>query len=520
MTERDARRGAHRPRSGAPEPAPPPGPQAPPPEGRPFVPAPTSPPYEQPYGGLPYEYGPPQPPTPHPATAGPGIPRQAAAEPAPEAPRYHPEQFAFVEQADTDAGSGDVIDWLRFTESRTERREEARRRLRARARLLTGVLALALLAGTGGLWAAGLPPFAPAADAPAADAGPQRRHTLVVHLHDTKRGGTATALLVDNVTARRATCLLLPNSLAVPGDRGDGQATGLGASVAEDGLGGTRESLDTLLGTRLDATWRLDTPYLETLVDRLGGITLDTDTAVPADPALGTPAVPRGPARALTGAMAAAYATARGPEEPEEAALRRFGAVLAAVLAETPTDPAAAGRLVTALGRIPDPALTDTALAGTLAALAAHADRGAYATALLPVGAGGALAADTGPTLVRELLGGAARDPGGAVTVPRIGLVDATGASGPGYAAARAALRNSGWTLVEAAAPARAAARTRIDYPDAARRARALEVAALLGLPDSAVAPAPRPADTTVNTDVSVLLGRDAGSATTPPVTP
>ena len=40
---------------------------------------------------------------------------------------------------------------------------------------------------------------------------------------------------------------------------------------------GTRESLGTLLGADIKGTWRLDTPYLENLVELVGSIDLDTD---------------------------------------------------------------------------------------------------------------------------------------------------------------------------------------------------------------------------------------------------
>jgi len=49
---------------------------------------------------------------------------ELAADDTPGEPDYRTEQFAFVEEPDGD--SEDVIDWLKFTENRTERREEAR----------------------------------------------------------------------------------------------------------------------------------------------------------------------------------------------------------------------------------------------------------------------------------------------------------------------------------------------------------------------------------------------------------
>ncbi len=66
---------------------------------------------------------------------------------------YRTEQFSFVEEPDGD--SEDVIDWLKFTESRTERREEAKRRARNRVVALVVTLVLVAVGGVGYLWYAG-----------------------------------------------------------------------------------------------------------------------------------------------------------------------------------------------------------------------------------------------------------------------------------------------------------------------------------------------------------------------------
>lgn len=145
-------------------------------------------------------------------------------------------------------------------------------------------------------------------------AGAQQRDMIVVHLHDTKKGGTSTALLVDNATTEQGTTVLLPNSLAVAGD--DGTTTTLGKSVEDDGRTGTRESIDTLLGTRITGTWRLDTPYLENLVELVGNIEVDTDTGVPGAKKGESPLVNKGEGQTLSGQMAVAYATYRAPGSP------------------------------------------------------------------------------------------------------------------------------------------------------------------------------------------------------------
>ncbi len=214
----------------------------------------------------------------------PGSPSSAEAE-------YRTEQFSFIEEPDED--SEDVIDWLKFTESRTERREEAKRRGRSRIVALSVVLALLVAGGVGYLWWAGkLPGLAGADTGQAAASSGQKRDVLVVHLRDTATGNSSTALMVDNATTGKGTTVLLPNNLAV--SKEDGTATTLGKSVKDEGVDPTRDSLNTLLGADIKASWRLDTPYLENLVETVGGITLDTDAAVPGEKKGDSPVVKRG----------------------------------------------------------------------------------------------------------------------------------------------------------------------------------------------------------------------------------
>ncbi|MCX5378395.1 LCP family protein [Streptomyces sp. NBC_00091] len=443
----------------------------------------------------------PQPPAPAPVPE----PRRAAAAEsapaAPDAPDYRTEQFAFIDQPDED--SEDVIDWLAFTESRTERREEARRRGRNRVVALIVVLALFVVGGLGYLWYAGKLPFL---DGPgqkkdaAAATGAQKRDMIVVHLHNTKRGGSSTALLVDNVTTRQGATVLLPNALGVP--KQDGTGTSLGKAVEEGSLG-TRESLDTVLGTHIGGTWRLDTPFLERLVELVGGIEVDTDTAVPANEQAKTPAVGQGPGQSLTGAMAVAYATHRGQGEPEARQLERTGKVLYAVLRKIPGDPKAAATTVESMGQILDPGLDAQNLGGLLSRIGEHAKVAAYRTEVLAVKPDGGLTDESNKKVVKELLGGSftAAQPGAA---PRVGLKDATGDEKT-QVAAKAALLNGGYGLVDGGKADRTAAATQITYQDDAQRDRAVDVAKTLGLPETVV----KKGENAVNADVVVTLGRD-----------
>ncbi|MFJ8748593.1 LCP family protein [Streptomyces sp. NPDC102441] len=430
-------------------------------------------------------------PEPAPDTAVPG-PRRADRD-------YRTEQFSFIEEPDED--SEDVIDWLKFTESRSERREEARRRGHNRMVALIVVVALVVVGGAGYLWFAGKIPGVSGQDAQnAAATGPQKRDVIVVHLHNTKKGGTSTALLVDNVTTGQGTTVLLPNSLAVAAD--DGSTTTLGKSVDDDGSTGTRESIDTLLGTSISGTWRLDTPYLENLVELVGNIEVDTDTAVPDSKKGEAPLVNKGKAQTLSGPMAVAYATYQGAGEPEAKQLTRFGQVMRSVLRKLSEDPKAATVTIQTLAQILDPSLPEQDLGVSLAKLAGHAKVGDYKTELLPVQSDGTLTEKATESVVKDVLGGKVKAPEQGAAV-RVGIKNVTGDT-KGTEYARVQLVNGGYAFVDSG-QADATASSEVVYGDAEDKVKAVEVAKTLGLPESAV----KKGEPAANADVSVALGQD-----------
>ncbi|MBC9726771.1 LytR C-terminal domain-containing protein [Streptomyces sp. TRM68367] len=417
---------------------------------------------------------------------------------------YHTEQFAFVEEPDGE--SEDVIDWLKFTENRTERREEAKRRARNRVVALVVVLALAAAGGVGYLWYAGKLPGLSSGGSKAGTAtaaGAQKREVIVVHLHDTKNGGTSTALLVDNTTTKQGTTVLLPNSLALTGD--DGSTTTLAKSVEDDGSDGTRSELDTALGTDIEGTWRLDTPYLQNLVDLVGSIEVDTNADVP-DPAAKkkgeAPLVNKGKQQTLSGKMAVAYATYRASGEPQNAQLERFGQVMQGVLRKISSDPQGATTTIQTLAQILDPSLTDRDLGSFLARLSDLAKGGDYKTALLPVQSDGTLSAQASAGVVKDILGGTAKSPDKNAAVS-VSVRNASGVK-DNTEKARVVLVNGGFTFLEGGT-ASASARTEVLYGDAAEKQNATEVAKTLGLPTSAVTKGTVPG----SADVAVVLGQD-----------
>jgi anionic cell wall polymer biosynthesis LytR-Cps2A-Psr (LCP) family protein len=445
----------------------------------------TSAPPDGDWGRIPHQRPPEQPP-------GPG------GRPPHEPREYATEQFSFVE--DETESSEDVIDWLKFTESRTERREEAKRRGRNRRVALLVAVVLAVLGGGGYLWATDRLPFVGEESGPAAT-GEEKRDTLVVHLHDTDGGGSATALLVNNATTGKGTTVLLPNDLAVSGD--DGTATTLGQSVDEQGAGATRDAIDGLLGSQIKGSWRLDTPYLEILVEGVGGIVLDADATVPGAKKGDDPLVEKGQQRRLNGEQAIAYATHLADGEPQTAQLQRFGQVMQAVLKNLPSDTAGAKSLVKSMGMVLDPSLSEAELAASLASLSTLAKEGAYATETLAVGADGRPSEQATQKIVEDVLGGTVKSPEGA-TAARVSVQNGAGSAKPAETA-KVALVNGGFTFVDGGQTAEPAATSEVRYADAADKEQAVQVAKTLGLDEKAVAEGRTPA----NADVVVVLGQD-----------
>ncbi|GAA4679538.1 polydiglycosylphosphate transferase PdtA [Streptomyces chumphonensis] len=427
---------------------------------------------------------------------------RAGESPADDGEPYRTEQFSFIEEES--GQSEDVIDWMKFSESRTERREEAKRRGRHRTIALVVAVLLLVVGGTGYLWSAGKLPFMGEDGTEAAGAGAERPDVVVLHLRDIDTENVSTALLVRNEAAGGSTTVLLPNSLALTTT--DGTTTTLGQSFEGQGAGATREALGTLLGATFQGTWRLDTPFLENLVEAVGGITLDADSTVPAAEKDEPPLVAEGPDRDLGGPAAVAYATHRAEDEEQTRQLARFGQVIHAVLEKLSTDPAAATETVVALGQIPDPSLTDGQLGGALAELAAHARADKLETTLLPVEQNGTLSDETARGLVKEVLGGTVRnsDPGAAVSVS---VRDATGEEGAAQSA-QITLINGGYTVVPARQADAPADDSTVTYADEADAEKAEEVAKTLGLPQDAV----RQGEGAANADVTVVLGTDFDS--------
>ncbi|MFE9423388.1 LytR C-terminal domain-containing protein [Kitasatospora sp. NPDC006697] len=495
--------------------------------------------YEQPYGGEPgyeqpyyqeypaqpqYQAAPPvppapAPPAPAPPAAGPPRPRQAppqaaepsaeppqpaepsekvggrrsAAKPRPEQDPYQTGEFTFVDEEAEE--SEDVIDWLKFAESRSERRDERRRKLRTR--LIGAGVALLLAAGgtVGYLWATGS-----IFGSPTAAQATGGRNVVAVHLRSLD-GKVSTALLVNDASNHKGSVLLLPDNLLVP-SADDGGTTALAGALTGLGPATTREGLGTVLGAPVSATWRLDTPYLRLLVAQLGGIKVDTDVQLTGPD--GKVAVEKGSQRTLTGDTAVLYATYQGPGEARDAQLHRFGQVMAAVIAAMPNTMADAQDDVHRMGQVPDPSLPERSLAGLLVQLNQQSAAGHLSTSELPVQPDGTLdEAKAGP-LVKDVLGGTVHTAQATSAPARVSLVDASGSTDNAQAA-QAQVINAGLTFVPNGGTAPVQPTSEIRYTDDSRAQAAHSLAASLGLPDSAV----KKVSAAQTADLVVLLGKD-----------
>jgi anionic cell wall polymer biosynthesis LytR-Cps2A-Psr (LCP) family protein len=409
---------------------------------------------------------------------------------------YRTEQFAFVDEDDEE--SEEVIDWLKFTESRVERRDERKRRGRHRVVGLIVVVALVAAGGVGYLWKTGRIPGLGGTTTTATTAtGAQKRDVIVLHLRPIDSNQTSTALLVSNSTTKHATTVLLPNSLAINTD--SGTTTTLGKSVVDDGATPTRDGLDTLLGTKIAGTWRLDTPYLELLVDSLGDIIVDTDATVKSQ---GKTLVTPGKGQELNGKAAVAYATYKGAGEPQEKQLIRFGQVIQGMLKKFPSSSSLGVKTIQTLNAIPDPSLKEKELGASLAALAELAKTGAYSTATLPVQTDGTLSATATQSVVKDVLGGTVTN-SSIDGILRISVKNATGTAS-NTTQAQAAVVNAGYTYVSAGTGTTQAA-SQVIYTDAAKKSDAQEVAKTFGLSTKLVTKGKGAS----NADITVILGQD-----------
>ncbi|MEK8143195.1 LytR C-terminal domain-containing protein [Streptomyces sp. M10(2022)] len=362
------------------------------------------------------------------------------------------------------------------------------------------VVALVVVGGAGYLWFTDKIPGLSGSDEKSATAtGPQKRDVIVVHLHNTRKGGTSTALLVDNVTTGKGTTVLLPNSSAwpmttVPPPPSASPST----TTARPG----RESRSTLCSAPISAAHGGSTPRIWRPSSSWSAISKSIRT-----PRCPTPRRVRHPGQQGRGADAERSDGRRLRHLP--GAGRARGEAAAAVRAGDAQ--CAAQDVGGAQGRHghgpdartdPRPSLPEQDLGASLAKLAGHAKVGDYKTELLPVQEDGTLTEAATESVVKDVLGGAVKAPDEGAAV-RVGIKNATGNTNAPQAA-RVQLVNGGYAFVDGG-KSEAEASSEVIHRTAEDKAKAVEVAKTLGLPGSAVQQG-KPA---ANADVSVVLGQD-----------
>ncbi|MFJ2781441.1 LCP family protein [Kitasatospora sp. NPDC087315] len=406
---------------------------------------------------------------------------------------YPTDEFTFVDEEAEE--SEDVIDWLKFAESRSEVRAERRRKLRNRL-IGAGVVVALAAAGAGGyLWFTGDKQTAATA------AGP--RQVNVVHLRDLQ-GKVSSALLVNDSSGHKGTVLLLPDTLRLPGP-GDPPVTTVGQAMDSIGPSATREGLTTVLGAPVAGTWRLDTPYLELLVAQLGGVRVDTNAeAHEGGKPDGKLLAAAGKNTLLNGKAAVAYATYQAPTENRDAQLARFGQVMDAVVRTMPTEFKDAKDDVHRMNAVLDPSLPEDALAGVLVQLSQQAKDGHFGTTALTVKPDGTLDDATAGKQVKDVLGGTVKSAASGDAPARVSIQDASG-NDQAAAAAQVQVMNAGLTFIPGGSKTAPQAVSEIRYTDDARQAAAKSLALSLNLPETAA----KKVTDAQNADLVVVLGKD-----------
>ena len=431
----------------------------------------------------------------------------AAAGPAASRPAdkdgYRPGDFAFVEESD----EPDVEGWLSFTESRADSRAERVRKLRFRL-IALGIVLVLVGAGVGGyLWLGG-----------GAGGGAEAAATksmILFRLDDAKGDSVGDALLVTNrggsttgSAGGTGAIVIVPAQMQID-DQGFGSQPFGGDMASEEPPAGADDVASTL-GVTPDGVWTMDETTFGIFVDNIGGISLTTNTAVPASTA-DPKGVPEGTEK-LTGVQAVAYATYQGSGEAATAQAVRFGQVMNAMMAALPTYSVSVKAFLDQLGLIPDPSLPITKLSPILAALAAQQQAGRVKVETLPLTSGNALNDSAAAAIVSKLLGGTVKAGASAGQAARVLVQNGTGASTSTssqlMAVAQGKIDDAGYTY-NAGDVVATQAKTEVEVASSANQSLAEQVAASLGLSGSTVQVV---SGLSSVDDVTVVLGQDWSS--------
>ncbi len=382
-------------------------------------------------------------------------------------------------------------------------RDDVAPRDRTLTLLLVGVLLLVVAIASGVVWLLRSQPSPTTGPVTVPPATTQQ--TLYAALADP--GGHLVAGTILAVGADSAVSILTPSRLLI-------EVPGAGRRELADAFATASDApakgLADALQVRIDGTWILSTTGLASLVDAAGGVVVDVDHQLTE----GTLTVAAGAGQHLDGAQAALVASARAPDEPEEARLARFNSVLSAVLASMKGSTAELTQQLGGLGAGSRSTLPAERLSAVLYALHARSAASGLSSSVLPVTAIGSgadavfgLDEARAAALVKTQL------PGALVPPPDVGTVRVlvrNGVGTPGLSQAAhdrivaAGLRFVAGGNAEVFGQPRTSVLVASDSPADLEKGR--RVAAALGVPAANVAV---DALGSTQADVFVILGQD-----------
>jgi anionic cell wall polymer biosynthesis LytR-Cps2A-Psr (LCP) family protein len=214
------------------------------------------------------------------------------------------------------------------SQRKAARREGRRKQLR-QVSIGAGVLVAvgAVVAGilvTGG---SGKKPVAPVVSTS------RTQHTVLLSLAPANGQALDSVLLAhDSAGGGQGVVVLVPSNIVTDVAGRGSMLLGGAAAFGPEVAGAT---LSDLVSVTVDGNWVLTPDALTALVDHLGGITADVDTAISVN---GQVVVAQGNGQLLNGGQAAALAQYTAPGEPSLARLSRFQRVLTGVMAKLGTD--------------------------------------------------------------------------------------------------------------------------------------------------------------------------------------
>ncbi|MDQ1681382.1 MAG: hypothetical protein QOI42_2241, partial [Frankiaceae bacterium] len=194
---------------------------------------------------------------------------------------------------------------------------------------------------------------------------PARQSTAVVMLAGARGDMVAGALVAFEPTGATSNAVLLPSKViaSIPGHG----ALQLAQVTEFDRATLPASTVSDMFGVRVDASWIVDESALQALVDRVGGITVDSvDTDVRASVGGKSVVVPAGTSQHLNGAQAVAFASYLAQGEDETARLARFQQVLTSVVAALPANSSDVPSFLSSFGAGSSLGGSATALATTL----------------------------------------------------------------------------------------------------------------------------------------------------------